>query len=338
MAVSNIKDLWELAATMMGGSFPSQIVDTNSDMSSPTTPLELTFDQVYNNTRRRLLESADWLFARRYEELVSAPVKNYAGVTQDWDPGGRWAAAYREPDDSIKFLGFAKDYNDLNLVGRFQKKALPIQYVDLVSTGELSGIYTFGSLPFGGYLYEDGITIDFVDESYVRHKIFAFRVTGTYPNSYRMKTDNGVVDGIGTFQDFNDSLGTATVSLAFIAGADGDVDFDTADYPATLTMRGAIEPTDEYWTEHILTDQPDPIGVYIIDHNVPVNWPPQFQDYVAAEMALTAAGVHAKSSKHIQFLRDNVIEKKNEAINNLSSESGNLTPADGLSSTAAARL
>ena len=42
MAIANIKDLWELAATMMGANYASEIIDSNTDMSSPTTPVELT--------------------------------------------------------------------------------------------------------------------------------------------------------------------------------------------------------------------------------------------------------------------------------------------------------
>lgn len=329
MAIANIKDLWELAATMMGANYASEIIDSNTDMSSPTTPVELTFAQYYDQVRQAILQEADWLFARSYDTAIAAPTKNWNGTTIDWDPGGRWSYVYRQPANALKVLGFSQDYNDLELMHHFQVRRLPIQWVSQVSTGGTPPAYTFPAL--AGYIYRGSVRIEVEDEVYDDYVFTDGVQSSTYHNGFYF-VYNQTAALLAIENDYNQSTGS-TFRIDHPT-----LDWSGANYPSTVTLQAAIEPaTRSDWDEHIFTNLKDALIVTLQDVTDPTYWPVQFQNYVAAEMALRGAGVHAKSSKQIQLLRDLVLSEREKAITDLVADTGNLTLNRAASTTRQAR-
>ena len=253
---------------------------------------------------------------------------------QDWDPGGRWQYIYRKPSSSIQFRGFQRDYNDLHIVNRYEVRKLPMQYVTETVTGA-SGVYNFSAL--ADYAYRDSIRVQIEDEAYVVHTVKDDPTnTGTYTNEFVWKNEGTLPAAVGIY-DYNGSIGT-TINIATGSGW-ANMDFSTPAYPTTLTLEAMIRAnTVDNWDEFIFTNQYNALGVFTKDVTSPSVWPTQFQDYMAAELALGAAEVHAKSTKLIDRLERRTLFFKNEAISNLVADSGNLSMADSMSSSEKARL
>lgn len=339
MAVANVKDLWELAVTLMGGNAAAEIIDSNTDMSAPSSPFELTLDQVYTQIRRSSIDEAGWLFAKKHAELVRGPDAQFNGAELEYDVHDRWEYTYRVPSDCLKFLGFTVDQPDLQIVARHRVLRLPINYVSRTSGSPSFGVYTFSTdFPLGTVVYQGSGTCDFVDASNAPHRLRDFVRAGTYtynfawgswPNGY---ADSGSING----WDYQGTASSHTLSLTSIGGQDPSIDITS--FPTSLTVElGLLAANDSEWTEHIACDVPDAIGVYVADVTDPSRWPSQFQMYVASQLAYQLAIVHSKSSKQIELSRQLVMESRTLAITDLAQDEGTLSFADAPSTSQRAR-
>lgn len=335
MAVSTIKDLWELAATYMGGNYASEIIDSNTDMSNPTTPLERTFDQVYDVTRRTILEQADWLFARNFKPLRLAPRVDAFGNAKEWDPGGHWAYAYEEPRESIQFLGFLRDYAHLELVQDFQRRPLPLTRHAVANTSVTTSFTTDDTLVWSGasfagrVLFPGSVWAEITDNAGELHRIEDVD-HAPVDGAFRWQEVGGLV-GVQGYQLYNPTPGM----LIFLDDWDWDWSSAYGD-SATINYIASAADTDE-WDPFIFTNQRDAVGVYTVDVTDPSKWPSQFQKYMALELALEGAAVHAKSSKQISLIDNRLARAKSDAYLNLTLDSGNLTGRGALSTTTQAR-
>lgn len=330
MAIANIKDLWELAATILGGTAAAQIVDSNTDMSAPTTPLELTFTQFYDQVRTMVFEEADWLFARKTKELIPAPTKDWNGTVMNWDPGGRWDYAYQKPLDCVRIVGFSRDYPSLAPEDLYEIRRLPVNWTSVTSTGGTPPGYTFPA--FSGYIYEGTVRVLLEDNLYKNYLAVDTRVdSGSFENEF-IFTVNGSSATVPNIIDYNQSTG-GTLRVDF-PGLDW-----SSSYPANAVIVAGIEAASEdEWDEHIFCQHDNAVLSYVAEVADPSVWPRRFQTLVAAELALAAAGVHAKSSKQIKLIQEQVLRAREQAYEFLASNQGRDRINVGLSSAHLARL
>lgn len=306
MAITTKQGLWELAATLMGQAASEVIVDA----TAPSTPVEVTLDSYYDTLRVALLRSVQPRFAVREKELRKAPTIKSNGDVQTWSE--RWDYVYQEPLDSLRFLGFRKDYSDLGFINRFTMRALPIQYKSGASTIGTPPIYTWAADAWGGSIWRGSIWASIVDEAFDEFELRDSALPGgsAFPNEFEW------VDSLGSTpssQTINPYDGGGVITLGSLAW--WPYDWSTPTYPSTVTLNVAIYPTDlSNWTEHIFCDVPDAVGVYVVDETDPSIWTEEFQILVATELAMKAAVVHAKSSKIIANLREQLAIARSEVV------------------------
>jgi hypothetical protein len=295
VAVTDVLSLWKLAATLMGQTANVDIVSA----TSPTKPIELTFDQIYDNIRIDALLRIMPEFAKKRDDLRLAPTEFPNGDPVDWL--GDWTYAYRSPTDSLKFIGFQRDRYELNLVTNYKRERLPIQYDQTINVIG-SPVYSWAERSVTNESwYRGSIFIDFMDEYGLTRRIEGYTLDG----------DDGSI-GFRNAETGDD--------IAYVAGsyypsaADSAFDvvlnavewnFPTPTYPVNIYIDYARLPDSESdWSSHLLCNISSAIGVYLYDVTDPSLWSPHFQTYVATEMALKAAGVHAKSTKVLERLRE----------------------------------
>lgn len=329
MAVANVTELWQLAATMMGETGTHVVTDA----TTPVLPLELTFNALYAQVRTESLKQVSPQFAQESADLRAAPTKRFDGSDSFWIARTRWNYAYTDPLTSIKFLGFENDNPDLGLVTNFRRIPMPIDFVSVTTTGSLGAEFY---LPlFGGYLFQGYMWAEVEDESYVTHSItdLSYPDDTTYPNTFRFVDENGtLIQPALEYGDYNDSA-TTTIYIAV-----SDWDWGTAAYPSSIVVNAAIEPaTRANWSELIFTNHYNARGVYLVDVTDPALWTDEFVMLVAATMARRAAVVHSKSEKLISGLNQEYALALSTAIADEASDDDSLAGME-MSSTEKARL
>ena len=317
-------EVWEKAATMMGET-ASQVI---ADADNPTKPVELTFDNLYDEVRTAMIKLVEPIFATRYEALREAPTRTPFTHVGDW--GVNWSHVYREPADSIKFKGFVRDRYQSGFVTDYVKKLLPIKYTTLVSDSETAGEYVFNTRTSGLWLRSPGINYHhftlndeygLLQEGYV----YDDDISGADFFWYDARTKQPMTNSVNANARGGSFWPNASTSDMSIDVNQTQWYWPTTTYPATLTINIAEDPTSSAdWSSNILTDRDEPLGVYLIDVTDPTNWSEEFLTLVAAEMARRAAGVHAKSTKLIKILTDERILAQSNAITQDAAEDDNL--------------
>lgn len=319
MAATTKTGLWQLAATVMGATYATEIVDADS----PSTAIEKTMEQVYDQIRVGLLRRADWQFARRYARLRQAPKTDPKAVrdqTITWDPSGRFEYVYREPADSIKFRGFQRDWSDTNLITNHVLRRLPIQYVTYSAAengGAGSGVYLVYSSSY--YLYGGGsVWVDFTDDTLIEHAL-RDEPDGT---EFDLVTEAGLP--LGSLVANRGYYGFPVTSWLF------DINYTGVTYttnPSTMDLVLAVRPaTSANWVDHIFANaSPDTYGVYTVDITDVSEMPYDFQMVLASELAFQTAIVHSKSTKQLQVIENRAARYFSDAVSSFASEEESLT-------------
>lgn len=318
-AIADLTDLWQAAATLMGEVGTHRILNA----ASPSTPLELTFEDLYTRARLQMLRKVDPLFARRTELLREAPSHDAFGNVLVWN--STWNYTYREPSTSIKFRGFRRDRADFGLVKNFSKAKLPIYYTTAVTTGEASGVYTLPAQVRN--MYRGYAHCEFTDEE-MQNFIVVDSPQGDADDHMDFAMENGAAVGVATtdwlYHPVDSDAGTG---LFDVTGGDRAWDASPT-YPSSLTFNVAYKPTShDEWSDNIhanFTDSDGVHGVFTIDEDDPSVWTEEFQDLVALELARKAAVVHAKSTKLLRALNNESVLAMSAAITQDTSEDDNL--------------
>ena len=321
MAATTLTELWELAATMMGATYATEIISA----ASPTTPLELTMAQTYDQIRVGLLRRADWQFARRYETMIEAPkIDPYPlgfsepAATIEWDPSGRFSYIYREPPTSIKFRGFQRDWADTNYLTSYTMRRIPLSWVTVAATTNPSnGLFTYSDFATNGhYIYASGgILCEFTDTFGYKHVIrddpSASSKTFTFVDETGGTTGSSAVGSNYGITQTGFTIDTNYGAVSW-----------NGTYPTVLPITVAIRAlTVDAWNDAIFTDiSPDVHGVYTVDVTDPTYMPEEFQMALAAELAFQAGVVHAKSTKQLSLLQDQAQRFFSEAVGSSSAE------------------
>ena len=325
MGAADVTEVWKKAATMMGETSSQVIVDA----TTPTKPVELTFDDLYDEIRTSMIKLVSPVFATRYEALREAPTHTPFGYEGDWGVG--WNHVYREPADSIKFIGFVRDRYQRGFITDYKKALLPIDYKTLVSDSETAGVYTFNTRTSGLWLRSPGknyhhFTLNdeygLLQEGYVNDD----DVSGADFFWYDKKTAGLMTNSVNANARGGSFWPNAATSDMSIDVNQTEWYWPTTTYPATLTLNIAedAESSGADWSSNILTDRDEPIGVYLKDITDPTEWNDEFLALVTTELARKAAGVHAKSSKLIKLLTDERIVALSNAISQDAAEDDNL--------------
>jgi len=321
-AITDVLGIWKLAATLMGENALTKVLST----SSITLPLERTFDQLYDTVREIALKSGDWDFAKRTRALRLAPTIDFRGIKHDWAPD--WRYVYAPPLDMIKFLHFDQDIPEAGLSNSYVRLALPIRYGSESDLPTLL-VYQYTTLPDN--LYQEWMRGSFFDSGYDTEFVVVDKEHPTTTGRIELFLESDMAVEVTTsavkYDDPSDGSGLvfnlqtaetaglvnlpATGPLVTLYFAYGDPRADeTTD--ASITQR----------TNHIVTNLRDARAAYIADIIDPTLWPVEFQRMVAAQLALDAAGVHAKSTKLIQRLEQTVDRTAAVAGANLTADDG----------------
>lgn len=293
MAIADLTDLWQAAASAMGETGTQRIVDA----TTPTYPLELTFDSFYDRIRLEMLRRTAPLFARRYDVMRRAPTHDAFGTALVWSR--TWGYVYRVPSTSIKFMGFRRDRGDLGLVQDFVKTKLPIYYTSIASASESpDGVYAFNAHAY--HLYKGYVYLDFEDTLDRKHTVTDDLSGDLTSHVMQFKMADGSDLGANTTSYYYTNEGGGVLDL------NGENQTWSSDAPSQVSLQVAAQPASEsQWSENVLCnlyDSAGVYGVYLVDVTDPSLWSEEFQDLVAAEMARRAAMIHAKSTKKLREL------------------------------------
>lgn len=322
MAVTTKTGLWKLAATKLGMA-PAQHV-LNAD--SPSTALELTFDQLYDQIRVAQFKEGKFDFLRRTELLRPAPTVDCYGETHEWTRA--WDHVYSPPTDMLSFLRFTEDLPEAGIYSDYQALQLPIQYTELTLTevaGTIIGATADNYLPplrwpggmFGYFVDDNGKVIE-VEDDYqvvstgVTMGLFGVVSRAALPIGF---IDNEYIPGGSWSVNYSTIIAAGACSLALavplhIKVAYGDPrEFDEQ----SITHR-----------DHIATNLFPASAVYLADVTNPANWPVEVQNSIAADLAYQASLTHAKAPRMIQALERESYARFSKAVSSLSSDDGHV--------------
>lgn len=348
MAVTTLTHLWQMAATFMGEKGVNVILDA----TTPTTPVEITFNAIYDEIRLEHLKRLKPDFAKKSAQMYDAPTRNFdldetffARVTN-----ARWKYGYRQPTDSIKFLGFVQDQMDL--AGRdTQRKSiyrnpwkminLPVSYL----TDDAIALAPHYDLTLAGllYIYPGTMRVVIRDPNNGRLHTVGDAPDGTFDsdggtnfNLYPRDDETGVLDTDTplivsatdrTYAKVNDLIFRFTDVLD---SAGHDWALSTS--PATIDFQygvqvspgpensGPSEGAAVSYVPHVFTDLQDAEAIFLYDSTDITDWSTEFIVSVAHELARRGAMVHTKSPRVVQQLNG---EKQRADFMLIDSESEN---------------
>ena len=329
-SIANKTELWRLAAVIMGET-PAKAI---TDATTPTTPLEKTFDEIYNVVRRKMFLKAkpDWAVQSRV--LREAPTVDWAGTVNDWGRHGDafgYGFVYAPPVGSLDFLGFRRD-NGAGLVKYpYVRKSLPIRYGIMPYTGAAVASVVSPDSAFPAHLYREWMHGSFHDAHTDRFIVTDVHRTdfakGTFIASKTDQFNATIIDylmGDVFTPEIDYALGgsTATMDWTLVIAGEGQVSAELPVYMeyaygnpyAPVIYDGQTEDADSTHSRHIYCDVHDAIGEFVIDvQNIPT-WEDSFSELVAAELARRGAIVHAKSTKLIAKVEQERQLSLNDAV------------------------
>lgn len=320
MAVTTKTELWKLAATMMGMAPSQHILDANS----PSTPLEYTFDTIYDQIRISQIRSGKFPFLRRSQPLRLAPTIDHTGARHQHSDV--WDYVYAPPVGMLQFLGFTNEPPALISSSDYQMLPLPIAYkkvnATLAATLIIANVGSAERLP--NYIWREWMRASFVDDDNV-HFTIVDEPTSALVNTFDWVDDEygNVLPGAG--------------SESYIGGTDWSVDFEPGVIAGIYNLASApslilevaygnpyFDTPQVAWSGHIATNRPDAHGSFVVDVTDIERWPVEFQNSVAAELAYRASIVHAKSPRLIQMLAQGMVIANGHAIASLSGDEGHI--------------
>ncbi|MFM9878715.1 MAG: hypothetical protein ACKVOG_12835 [Rhodoglobus sp.] len=316
MAIATKTALWKLAATKLGMAPSVHVLDANS----PSTALELTFDQLYDNVRIAQLRSGKFDFANRTQTLRLAPTVDFSGNTNYWND--RWPYVYARPIEMLQFLHFADEPPGIGFASDYEMIPLPIAYKLINATVAVA--YVISSLTSAdwlpNYMWRNWARGVFIDRDNVKHTV----------------TDKADGPLVSTFDWKDLDTGVALpghVSQSYAGGMTWSLDYQPGVVSGAYDLVGAVAiaievaygspysaQNSQIWSEHIGTSKSDAVGRYVIDVSDVSMMPVEFQNSVATQMAYEASMVHAKSPRVIQKLEIDAARAFSLAVSSLSSD------------------
>lgn len=315
MAITTKTGLWKLAATKLGMASSINVLDA----TSPTTALELTFDQLYDNIRIAQLRSGKFDFAQRTQVLRAAPTVDYAGVTHTWDEN--WDYVYAPPVGMLSFLHFVDEPPGLGAASDYEMLMLPIAYKRIEATVQV--LYVASSLGTGNYIpnymWRNWAQTRFSDNDSVVHTISD-------------DPDGPTVDEF----DWASAGGTelpGAVAQTYLGGMAWSLDFEPAVVSGEYNIGAAVaismevaygspylSANTQFWSEHIATQKSNAQARFIVDVTDVTMMPVEFQNSLAAQLAYEASMVHAKAPRVISKLEIDAARSFSMAVSSLSSD------------------
>jgi len=298
MAITDKTGLWKLAAVRMGMAPSIHVLDS----ATPTTALELTFEQLYDQIRIAQIRSGKLRFARREQVLRLAPTTDYTGASHEWSD--IWSYVYAPPVDMVEFLRFDDEVPEAGMASDYQSIALPIAYTEISGATILLYVVspTTSADHLPAYVYRDWTRGRFFDNDNVEHVIID-KPDAAVDYTFDWKDEaSGVTLPGAALQSY---LGGMAWSIDYEPGAVAGEYAMSVATAITLEVAYGSPYLDEplvKWTDHIATHKPDACAVYLVDVTNPALWPVEFQNSVAAEMAYYASITHAKSPRIIAAL------------------------------------
>lgn len=318
-------EIWKYAAVLMGENPTTQVPDA----SNPSTPLELTFNTVYDVIRRKSLQRVKPVWAIEYETLREVPKIAWDGDNYSWDSYG-WRYIYRQPIGALAFLGFPADDPLGGFKVPYMMRSLPIRYARSVFDNNSSGNIWEPTTAWNAHLWRDSIYGEWHDDSQARFSIY------TNPTS--------LDDSADQFSLLTAPLHESTGEEQLISTLFSDTPWDTAagvhldftvaiaasGYDVSAPGRGSVvleyaygnpyerrvnaAGEDNISSRHIYTNEYDAVGVVLMDNNSITDWDDSFAHLVATTLARRAAMVHAKSSKLMQQIQNEYALALNDAV------------------------
>ncbi len=318
MTVADKTGLWKLAAVRMGMSPGIHVLDSGS----PTTALELTFEQLYDQIRVAQFRDGKFDFLRRSQVLREAPTKDYLGTTHQWSDV--WDYVYAQPVDSLQFLRFADEVPEAGWASNYQMISLPIAYSEVnatVAAGYVIGT-TGASNNLPNYVYREWCQARFFDNDNVEHFVVD-------------KADAAVDFGFDWMDRETEVVLPGAVAQTYEGGTAWSCDFEPGVVAGVYALTGAAGLTMELaygspyldesvttWSDHIGTNKQNASALYLIDDTTVSRWPVEAQNSIAAELAFQASITHAKSPRMIAALEKASIVAFSKAVSVLSSDDG----------------